>query len=57
MHRVPMLAADAVKEQWLAMMLHALTFTGDVSLPWWSKLERKPSRTIGWAAACLLSHL
>ena len=57
MHRVPMLAANAVKEQWLAMRLHALTFTGDVRLPWWSKLERKPSRTVGWAAACSPSHL
>ena len=57
MHRVPMLAAGAVKEQWLAMMLRALTFTGYAELFWWSKLERKLSRIIGWAAACLLSHL
>ena len=57
MHRVPMLAAGAVKEQWLAMRLHALTFTGDVRLLWWSKLERKLSRTVGWVAACSPSHL
>ena len=57
MHRVPMLAANAVKEQWLVMRLHALTFTGDDRLLWWSKLGRKLSRTVGWVAACSPSHL
>ena len=60
MHRaLKLAAADAVKEQSSALRLRrVLTFTGDdAGLLCCSKLERRLSRTIGWAAAArLLSH-